>query len=181
MQSKPFRVINNSATTHQGSRFNLQWWLLYVTLTSIFPSSSIIYSLSPFPFLSLSLAIQIMITNEALSVIDASGRQFSLLNNDTSVPVYKRSRTSPPSPLPEMSYPRPQCPPSFQHRHVTSSNGWQYREQNGMPAACVSPTSPASRGNSCQPAPPPTPTPPVNTKRKYHCTEPGCNKSFTTR
>ncbi|ORZ25238.1 hypothetical protein BCR42DRAFT_316306, partial [Absidia repens] len=26
----------------------------------------------------------------------------------------------------------------------------------------------------------PTPIPSYNGKRKYHCTEPGCNKSFTT-
>ncbi|KAI7875505.1 hypothetical protein K492DRAFT_210884 [Lichtheimia hyalospora FSU 10163] len=114
-----------------------------------------------------------MITNEALSVIDASGRQFSLLNNDTSVPVYKRNRTSPP--LPEMTCTIPQCPPSFQHGHVHSSNGWQYREQHRVPAVCVTPRSPGYRSNSCHPTPPP-----VNSKRKYHCTEPGCNKSFTT-
>lgn len=176
MQSKPFRVINNTVQRpiNQGSRFNLQWWL-HVTLASIFPSSWIIYSLSLFPSLSLFFfIIQIMITSEALSVVDASGRQFSLLNNDTSVPVYKRHRTSPP--LPEMTYTRPPCPPSFQHEHVSNSNGWQYRQQNMIPAICVSARSPVSRNSSCHQS-----TPPVNSKRKYHCTEPGCNKSFTTR
>lgn len=58
MQSKPFRVINNTVQRpiNQGSRFNLQWWL-YVTLASIFPSSCIIYSLSLFPSLSLFFSL----------------------------------------------------------------------------------------------------------------------------
>lgn len=115
---------------------------------------------------------------EALSVTDSSGRQVSLLNNESAPPDHLEKRTTPTTPS---APPPPSLPPHVVQHNVTSlsppnanthqpvmynqtpnTTQWtSYRQQRSATAASSSNDSNSSR-------------------RKYHCTEPGCNKSFTT-
>lgn len=128
---------------------------------------------------------------EALSVTDSSGRQVSLLNNEATAPdhnhhqhLQKRATPTTPHVVQQQQHQHhvtvPSPPNADPHQPVmynqalpatpipTSSTmnttQWtSYRQQRS-----------ATSGNNDTTA--------NNTsRRKYHCTEPGCNKSFTTR
>lgn len=82
-----------------------------------------------------------------LSVIDSSGRQISLLNDNT---IHS----------PATEYPHNKEP----YSPSSSSSSDEVVQASAKP-----PLAKATQSSE------------QNTRRKYHCAEPGCNKSFTTR
>lgn len=94
---------------------------------------------------------------DLLSGTDASGRQISLLN------VNKQRANSYGSNASSVDGDSP------------SPGG------GGTTGQTMSSTSPYSSDNDIKGHQLTAQQPQVNTKRKYHCREPGCDKSFTTR
>lgn len=153
-------------------------WLQVLSLfcASLFFPSCFVHSSYSFFYLK---GLMTMKNVEALSVTDSSGRQVSLLNNESAPPDHLEKRTTPTTPS---APPPPSLPPHVVQHNVTSlsppnantrqpvmynqtpnTTQWtSYRQQRSATAASSSNDSNSSR-------------------RKYHCTEPGCNKSFTTR
>lgn len=87
------------------------------------------------------------IKDSTLSVIDASGRQISLLNDKT---IEQDPVSLPGSPL---SHSSDEPTTTWMPPVIHTNNNNNTTDQNST----------------------------ISSKRKYHCSEPGCNKSFTTR
>lgn len=116
---------------------------------SSFPSSiRIFFFLRIFLSAIMQYADQQRLNKElTLSVIDSSGRQISLLNDNT---IHS----------PATEYPHNKEP----YSPSSSSSSDEVVQASAKP-----PLAKATQSSE------------QNTRRKYHCAEPGCNKSFTTR
>lgn len=137
-----------------------------------------------------------------LSVTDSSGRQVSLLNDNAAAaaaaaaaavnglprPVPNRMPMEyEPSPREAQQYMTTTSSPSS----LSSSSGSSPEENNSgnVPKPAGTPWSPhpiqqqqqASPSVNNNASPQQQQQQKANSRRKYHCTEPGCNKSFTTR
>ena len=170
---------NGGVNTLIGCRF------FFLVLLYFFPSCFVIlffHSFSSFTWKDLITMKNV----EALSVTDSSGRQVSLLNNEatttttTTTPDHHhlQKRTTPttphvvqhnvtgPSPLitkthqPVMYNQTLPTSPIPTQPAMNTTQWTSYRQQRSAPS-----------GNNES----------NTSRRKYHCTEPGCNKSFTTR